>query len=253
MNETHRHRKTRRPPYDYARALRFVFDDPAWVPKILIGALFTLLSVFFVGSIWVSGYTVGIIRRTVGGERRPLPEWNNWGELFQDGLRATVVWLAYTLPLMLLAALMALALGGAATILSSSLDTPTDLQTSLFLMVLTGTVFFSLVGLAILLYLPAAFLRFVILDRVSAAFDFRENVAFIRRNMNSYFQALLVVSVASFIAQFGLVVFCVGFFPAAFWSVCVFAYAMGKLALEDQEAPSVESGQSAAGTSNSGQ
>jgi heme exporter protein D len=225
---------THRPPYDYARALRFIFEDPGWVHKILLGAFFTLLSVFFIGSIWVSGYTVRIVRRTVGGERPPLPEWNNWGELFRDGLRATVVWLAHVLPLMLLAVLLALALGGAGTILSSSLDTSTDFQTVLFLMVLTGTIFFSLVGLAILLYLPAAFLRFVILDRVSAAFDFRENIAFIRRNMNSYFQALLVFSVASFIAQFGLIVLCIGFFPAAFWSVCVFGYAMGELALEEQ-------------------
>jgi hypothetical protein len=235
MSESSQPRRTHRPSDDYARALRFVFDDPAWVPKTLIGALFTLLSVFFIGSIWVSGYTVGIVRRTVGGERRPLPEWNNWGELFRDGLRATVVWLAHIFPLMLLAILMALALGGAGTILSSSLDTPSDFQTALFLMVMTGTIFFSLVGLAILLYLPAAFLRFIILDQVSAAFDFRENIAFIRRNMNSYFQALMVFFVASFIAQFGLVVFCIGFFPAAFWSVCVFGYAMGKLALEDEQ------------------
>jgi hypothetical protein len=223
-----------RPPVDYSRGLRFVFDDPAWVAKILIGALFTLLSVFFIGTIWVSGYTVEIVRRTIRGESRPLPEWNDWSALTRDGLRATVVWVAHCVPLMILAVLLALALGGVGTIISSSLDTPTDFQTALFLMVLTGTVFFSLVGLAVLLYLPAAFLRFVILDRVSAAFDFRRNVDFIRRNMNSYFQALVVFFVASFIAQFGIVVLCIGFFPAAFWSVCVFGYAMGKLALEDR-------------------
>jgi hypothetical protein len=224
-----------RPPYNSSRALRFVFDDPAWVTKILIGALFTLLSIFFVGSIWVSGYTVWIVRRTMAGERRPLPDWNNWSQLFRDGLRATAVYVAHCVPLIFLAALMGLALGGAGRILSSSFHTPMEFQTALFLMVLTGTVFFSLVGLAILLYLPAAFLRFVILDQVSAAFDFRENVAFIRRHMNSYFQALAVFFVASFVAQFGLVVLCVGFFPAAFWSICVFGFAMGELGLEDEE------------------
>ena len=240
MNGSSSTSPTRRPPYDYTRALKFVFEDPAWVPKILIGSLFTFLSVFFIGSIWLSGYIVGIVRRMSRGERHPLPEWNNLGDLFQDGLRATAVWLAYILPLFVLAVVLALALAGAATVPGTSLLAPTDFKTASFLVVLTGYIFFSLVGLAVMLYMPAAFLRFILLNRVSAAFDFRENFAFIRRNRNSYFQAIVVFSVASFIAQFGLIVLCIGFFPAAFWSMCVFGYAMGELALENKQEPSRE-------------
>jgi hypothetical protein len=234
MNGSSSTSPTRRPPYDYTRALKFVFDDPDWVPKILIGTLFTFLSVFFIGSIWVSGYVVEIVRRTVRGEARPLPEWNNLGALFRDGLRATVVWLVHILPLFVLAVLLALALGGAGMVIGTTLSTP-DFQTALFLLVLTGYGIFSLVGLAVLLYLPAAFLRFVMRNDVWAAFDFRENIAFIRRNRNGYFQALLVFFVASFIAQFGFIALCIGLFPAAFWSMCVFGYAMGELALEDEK------------------
>ena len=44
------------------------------------------------------------------------------------------------------------------------------------LVMLAGYVVFTVVGVALLLYLPAAILRFVILDRVAAAFEFRENL-----------------------------------------------------------------------------
>jgi hypothetical protein len=223
---------THRPSYDYAGALKFVFDDPAWVRKILIGTLFTLLSVIFVGSIWVSGYVMAIIRRTMRREQRPLPEWTNQGELFRDGLRATLIGLIYALPLIVLAVLIASAVGGVATFLGKSFSTPGDFDTVLFLLVLTGNLLFSLAVLAVMFYLPAAFLRFVILDEVRAAFDFRKNIAFIRRNLRSYIRAHVVFFVASFVAQFGLIVLCIGFFPAAFWSICVFGYAMGKLAIE---------------------
>jgi hypothetical protein len=224
-----------RPPYDSTRALAFVFDDPAWVPKILMGALFTLLGVIFVGSIWVSGYVVETVRRTMRDEKYPLPEWADWGRLFRDGVRATIVWFAYMLPLAILAVLLALALGGAGMLLSSSFATPSDFEAAFFLLVLTGYIFFSLVGLAVLLYLPAAFVRFVISDEIRAAFELRENIAFIRRNRGSYFRALLVFFVASFIAQFGFIILCIGLFPAAFWSICVFGYVMGGLALEDMK------------------
>lgn len=220
--------------FDISRALKYTFEDPSWVPKILIGAVFTLLSVFVVGTIWVSGYLVEIIRRTARGERNALPEWSLGGSIFRDGLRATVVVVIHILPIMILAVLVGLAIGGAATIVATSSEGAVDFQTGLFLMVLTGYLFFSLVGLAVLIYLPAALLRFVLQDRVSAAFDVRGNIAFIRRNRKAYSQALLVFFVASFIAQFGIVVLCVGFFPAAFWSTCVLGYALGELARFDR-------------------
>ena len=53
--------------------------------------------------------------------------------------------------------------------------------------------------------------------------------------LSTWFSMRFVVFfVASFIAQFGLIVLCIGFFPAAFWSTTVFGYALGELAREDQ-------------------
>jgi hypothetical protein len=218
------------PPLDFGKALRFFFEDPRWVNKMVLGSLFTLLSIFFVGSFFVAGYVVRITRRTAAGEEHPLPEWDDLGGIFTDGARAIVVYLGHILPLALLITLLALAAGGAA---ASSHDAPDTLRMMAVLVMLAGYVLFTLVGIALLLYLPAAILRFILQDRVAAAFDYRQNVLFIKRNLGNYGLALVTFLAASFLAQFGIILFCIGIFPASFWSSAVFGYVMGEVARRD--------------------
>src|SRR5947209_4180909 len=73
---------------DLGQGFRFFFEDPDWVKKILIGGVFMLLSTFIVGAVFVAGYGVHLLRRVVRGEPRPLPEWEELGRFFGDGLRA---------------------------------------------------------------------------------------------------------------------------------------------------------------------
>lgn len=224
----------RGPTIDLARSLRFVFDDPEWVPKILLGALFTLLCLVFIGAIPVVGYLVETMRRTARGEPRPLPGWTHLRGLLTDGLGGLAICIFHLLPLFPLVFLMALAWGGVAAILDSVQRTPSEIQTVFMLYVLTGYVFFTLLVLAVLVYLPVPLARFALLNRLGAAFQLRENLDFIRRNRLGYVQAQSTFLIASFIAQFGAFVLCIGFFPAAFWSICVLGYAMGELVKGDQ-------------------
>lgn len=217
-------------PLDFGKALRFFFEDPRWVNKIVLGSLFTLLSIFFVGSFFVAGYVVRVLRRAAGGEEHPLPEWDDLGGIFTDGARAIAVYLGHIVPLALLLTLLGLAAGGAA---ASSHDAPDALRMIAILVMLAGYVVFTVVGVALLLYLPAAILRFVIHDRVAAAFEFRENLLFIKRNLGNYGLALITFLVVGFLSQFGIILFCIGIFPASFWSSTVFGYVMGEVARRD--------------------
>src|SRR5262249_21439709 len=89
-----RHRMASPPPpippsrtsVDLARCFTFVTDDPAWVSKILIGGVFTFATTFLVGAFFVGGYWSRLLRRVAAGEARPLPEWDDLGGLFEDGL-----------------------------------------------------------------------------------------------------------------------------------------------------------------------
>ena len=75
---------------DLGRAFRFVPEDPDWIKKILIGGVFMLLSAR-AGGRRLRGRLrrAPRSRRSAAGEPRPLPEWDDLGGIFGDGLRAT--------------------------------------------------------------------------------------------------------------------------------------------------------------------
>lgn len=80
---------------------RFPFRDPKWSNKLLVGA-----ALFFAGFIIplvpllpVMGYLARLVRAGARNEDPArLPEWDNWGELFVDGLRLTAASLIGILP-----------------------------------------------------------------------------------------------------------------------------------------------------------
>ena len=153
------------------------------------------------------------------------------GTLFVDGARALAVYLGHIIPLGILALVLALAVGG----VFQSENTPDSLRVMAMLIVFAGYALVTVASIAVLLYLPAAFTRFVVQDRVAAAFDFRENFLFIKRNLANYSLALLAILAASFLSQFGIILFCIGIFPASFWSSSVTGFVLGDVALKDAE------------------
>ena len=73
----------------------------------------------------------------------------------------------------------------------------------------------------------------VVARHVHAALELEANWAFLKRNFSNYLLALAAFFVANFIAQFGILLFCIGILPATFWSQCVGAYALGEVAYRD--------------------
>jgi hypothetical protein len=84
-----------------------------------------------------------------------------------------------------------------------------------------------------MLFVPAAFTRMVLQERFSAAFEFGEIFAYIKRNAGNYLLAVLAYFIASMISQFGILLLCIGIFPAAFWSYVVLAWSLGEAARLD--------------------
>lgn len=91
---------------DIGKAITFVFEDPEWLKKVAIGTGVTLLglifSVFLIGLIpllMVLGYTVLLARNVMDGVEHPLPEWQDWGDLFIRGLKLFLILLIWAIPL----------------------------------------------------------------------------------------------------------------------------------------------------------
>lgn len=181
---------------------------------------------FLIGSVFVAGYAARLVRRTARGEPYPLPEWDDLGGMFAEGLTAVGAYLIYLLPAIvgMVAIFVPLALLGA----SDSDASPAILVVMIPLIILAVVIFFAL-----LLFFPAAFIRLAVEERFGAAFEFDANWRFIKRNFSNYLLALAAFFVANFIAQFGILLFCIGILPATFWSQCVGAYALGEVAARD--------------------
>jgi len=222
---------------DLGQGFRFFFEDPDWLKKILIGGVFMLLSSLIVGGIFVAGYGVHLLRRVVRGEPRPLPEWEQLGLFFSDGLRAFGLYLLHLVAVGILPAalgcLIGLMGGGLASLAHSSRGASDAAggMIALLIMGLYAVTFFLM--MILMIYFPAAFTRFAVIDRFAAGFEVAENIAFIRRNLGRYALALVLYLLASFVAQLGFIACCIGLFPASFWAFCVGAWAMGEVARRD--------------------
>lgn len=222
---------------DFARAFRFVFDDPDWVKKMLIGGVMMLLGIFLIGTLWAIGYWARLIRRVAAGEERPLPEWEDLGGLLREGWGAASVYGVYIAGALLpfLVAMVGVAVvGGGMTQLAKGSEEASEAFGAL-----TGIGFlafyalFMVAMMVLMIYLPAALTRHALTGRFATGFELRENVDFIRRNFLNYALALVLYMLASFVAQFGVLACCIGVFPVSFWALCVFGWGLGETARRD--------------------
>jgi hypothetical protein len=214
---------------DFGRAFTFVTEDPEWVKKVLIGGAFTLACALLVGVPFVLGYFARTLRNVAAGAARPMPDWDDLGGLFGEGLRLTAVYLLYSLAVVVVVALPLGALLVPAVLLSGSGSGASDAVAAFG--ALGVVAFYGLVilfSLALAVYLPAALARSAMRGTVADGFAWREVLGFIRANLGNYLLGLVAYLVASFLSQLGFLLCCVGVFPAAFWGYMVLAGALGQ-------------------------
>lgn len=210
-----------RQDYDFVKPLAFVFEDPQWIQKLLMGALFSLASVVLIGVFFVYGYLARLVRNVVDGVERPLPEWTDLGDMFGEGAMLFVASLIYMVPFFFLFFLMfpfsvlANVDNAAAQILGGG---------GIFIL----TLVILPVAFALAVWVPAAMLHAAVKRDFRAAFDFRTIAAFIRNNALNYFLAYLDWLVARMAAPLGFILCCVGVFVTSFWSLTVGVYAFAQ-------------------------
>jgi len=214
---------------DFGRSFTFVTEDPEWIKKILIGGAFTLACSLLIGVPFVLGYVARMLRNVVAGEPRPMPEWDDLGGIFSEGLRLTAVYLLYALGFVAVMAALGCVIVLPMIALSGSGARASDvlgLLGGLGIVALYGLV--MVVSLVLAVYLPAVLARVALRGTVADGFAWREALAFIQANLGNYLLSLVIYLLASFLAQFGILLCCVGFFPAIFWAYLVMAAALGQ-------------------------
>ena len=177
---------------DVAKAFTFVTEDERWMSKIGIGA--ALASFLIIPIPLLVGYLVGITRNVKEGVERPLPEWDDFGQLFKDGLSVIVGQIVYTLPFWVIMCIALVASAG----LGSLTDVNEDVMAAGFLATWGLVICLSLVFAVVLFFLsPAIVIQYVNTNELGAMFRFGEVIAIARENVGD----IVIAALASFAAS----------------------------------------------------
>lgn len=191
---------------DIGKAFSFVGDDPRWVNKILIGGglVFAgyLASITVIGGIVIFaillGYYLQLVRNVIDNQPRPLPEWENWGELLSDGLKSFVVILALSLPILLV--LLVTYLPG--VVLSATSETGTSGVGSG--LILLGACLLLPLSLLLALVQPIAIGRYAMTRNIGQALNLGAIFATLRANFVTYLTVMLLSIATGFVGGLGL-------------------------------------------------
>jgi hypothetical protein len=193
---------------DVAKAFTFVTEDERWMGKIGIGAAISLASILIIPIPLLVGYMVGITRNVKEGVERPLPEWDDFGQLFKDGLSVMVGQIVYTLPFWVIMCIALVASVG----LGSMADISEDVMAAGFLATWGLVICLSLIfALALLFLSPALVIQYVNTNELGAMFRFGEVVAIARENVGD----IVIAALASFAASLvlSIVLSAINFIP----------------------------------------
>ncbi|MCB8977518.1 MAG: DUF4013 domain-containing protein [Ardenticatenaceae bacterium] len=199
---------------DVAKAFTYITEDDRWMGKIAIGALISLASFLILPGFLLTGYLVGIARNVMNGVKRPLPEWDDLGTLFKDGLSIVMASVVYTLPFWLL-----ICIAFVSTIGFGGLSEMTEISEDAIAAGVMAT--YGLVGCLVLIFMlalffisPAIVIQYVREGELGACFRFGEVFTIVRENMGDILIAGLTPFLASFVMSmvFGVlnIFLCVG-------------------------------------------
>jgi len=93
---------------DIGKAFGFVFEDHDWVTKVLIGGVMSLLSPLLIGVFFLAGYSVDLIKNVMNDVDPPLPRWDDLGDKAVKGIKLTVIFLVWAIPIIAVSILSAL-------------------------------------------------------------------------------------------------------------------------------------------------
>jgi hypothetical protein len=186
---------------DIGRAISYVTEDERWMTKLGIAVVVILCGSFLLIPLpLLVGYQLGIMQNVMAGSKRPLPEWDDLGKLFMDGLNVIIALLVYTAPAWLL-----LCIGMSTTILPVLGGENEDMVGALATLTIASwsvvACLAMLFSLVLFFFVPAVMIQYARTGQLGACFRFGEVFAIVRENIVNIILVAVINFVASLIVQ----------------------------------------------------
>ena len=215
---------------DIGAAFKFQFQDPNWVSKMLLGALFEFLSILLIGSWIVMGYQVEVIQRVMRKEERALPEWDRLSEKLLRGIKLFVISIIYYIPLGLIIVPLMFFVGLSSTFHSHDVEALSGFTA------LSAVIFIIIpYALFVSVLMPVIYLEFSRNERMGDALNVPAVLKFFGRNLGNVILLALIMLVVNILSAFGLLLCIVGIFFTSFYAKLVSAHLTGQLYLASVE------------------
>jgi len=180
------------------KSFTFVFEDPRWVTKVVIGTLLVIISgllssilIGILGYFIIAGYGLEVLRNVRRGDPFPMPEWQDrWGEWLVLGVKVAVAILVWSLPAIAISIPMAFGF--------ALMDTNNAAALGALLAACFSCLLFLWV-LVVLLATPAIYIRIAETEDLASAFRFGEILSFTREHIGDVIIATIMYVIASLV------------------------------------------------------
>lgn len=177
---------------DIGKAISFIFNDPDWWKKLLIGTLILMIPI--IGLIVLKGWWIEIIKRVAKDDPEPLPSFDNFGELLSNGFRSILVYLVYKSPVIILGTIILVVFFIPFFVVAG--DPSDDLVGLLVIYLICGGSFLFPLSIALSFFERAAQMELAVKGELSDAFDLKK--------VNGVFKVgwaqLILVFISGFVA-----------------------------------------------------
>jgi hypothetical protein len=215
---------------DIQKSFSYPFEDKQWVSKMGLGAVISLVPVL---NFAMTGYMIQIVRNLMNDVQEPLPNWDDLGKKFMDGLMLVLAGLVYALPVIILSCLPLSVMTIPAIIASGN----SDFQDIANAVTGAGGVLFAAMsclfvayGLVLSVIFPAIYVNYAQEGTFASCFKLREVFNLIGKNAAAFFTAWGMSLVAGLVVGLvtGIVTSVLGLIPCLGWiAALVISLAVG--------------------------
>ncbi len=218
---------------DFGRSFTFMFEDPDWIVKLIVGALIFLVGMVFsivliglLALLVLAGYMVAIVRQVARGNELPLPAWQDFGAILMDGLRVSVALFVWSLPtLILYLPILVLSLFS-----SSGGDMSNAASAMLAVVLLVCGCLMLLYSIFLAIVSPIVILQVAEEESIAAGFNFSRIFTLLREHLGTVVLVAIGIVVAQALAGLVGALLCgVGVLITGVWALWVEGHLIGQL------------------------